>query len=166
MKDLKPRCNNHNLEFVLYIIKNGHKRLIKQCLCCGEKEPGNNYKLNCVKDINSINLFSLDLWNNYKDNQFLIKNLYYESKRLEFEAKNERFEYYKDYMNSEKWKIIRKKVIDKYNGMCFYCKEPGNDVHHKYYDNFGNEPLSDLVLLCRKCHEEEHINNPNLSYVK
>ena len=166
MEEFKPKCNNHNLEFVLYIISNGHKRLIKQCLCCGEKEPGNKYKLNCVKDINSINLFSIDLWNSYKDNQSLIKSLYYQSKRLEFESKNERFEEYVKYMNSEKWQIIRKKVIEKYNGVCFYCLEKGTDVHHLNYDNFGDEPLSDLALLCRKCHKEEHENNPNLSYVK
>lgn len=153
----KPKCINHNLEFVLYIIKNGSKRLIKQCLCCGEKKM-QNYKLNSVNNINSIPLYSLDLWNKYKDNQSLSKSLYYE-------AKKERFEEYVNYINSEKWQILRKQVIKEYNGLCFYCLETANDVHHKSYDNFGNEPLSDLVLLCRKCHDEEHINNPNLRYV-
>lgn len=153
----KPKCINHNLEFVLYIIKNGSKRLIKQCLCCGEKQM-QNYKLNSVKNINLIPLYSPDLWNKYKNNQYLSKSLYYE-------AKNERFEEYVNYINSEKWQILRQQVIKEYNGLCFYCLEKANDVHHKSYDNFGNEPLSDLVLLCRKCHEEEHINNPNLRYV-
>lgn len=153
----KPKCINHNLEFVLYIIKNGSKRLIKQCLCCGEKQM-QNYKLNSVKNINSIPLYSPDLWNKYKNNQYLSKSLYYE-------AKNERFEEYVNYINSEKWQILRQQVIKEYNGLCFYCLENAKDVHHKSYDNFGNEPLSDLVLLCRKCHEEEHINNPNLRYV-
>lgn len=153
----KPKCNNHNLEFVLYIIRNGHKRLIKQCLSCGEKD-GHNCKLNSVKNINSIPLFSLNLWNNYKDNQSLNRRLYYESK-------SERFEEYVKYINSEKWQILRQEVIKEYDGKCFFCWEKGTDVHHKTYANFGNEPLSDLVLLCRKCHDEEHINNPNLRYV-
>jgi len=154
----KPKCINHNLEFVLYIIKNGSKRLIKQCLCCGEKQM-QNYKLNSVKNINEIPLYSLDLWNKYKDNQSLSKNLYYE-------AKNERYEEYVSYINSDKWQLLRKQVIKEYDGKCFFCWEKGTDVHHKTYANFGNEPLSDLVLLCRKCHEEEHINNPTLRYVK
>jgi hypothetical protein len=154
----KPKCINHNLEFVLYIIKNGSKRLIKQCLCCGEKQM-QNYKLNSVKNINEIPLYSLDLWNKYKDNQSLSKNLYYE-------AKNERYEEYVNYINSDKWQLLRKQVIKEYDGKCFFCWEKGTDVHHKTYANFGNEPLSDLVLLCRKCHEEEHINNPTLRYVK
>ena len=27
------------------------------------------------------------------------------------------------------------------------------DLHHRHYDNFGNEALSDVTLLCRKCHD-------------
>lgn len=27
------------------------------------------------------------------------------------------------------------------------------DLHHRHYDNFGNEQIEDLVLLCRSCHE-------------
>lgn len=27
------------------------------------------------------------------------------------------------------------------------------DLHHRHYDNFGNESLSDVTLLCRRCHE-------------
>ena len=27
------------------------------------------------------------------------------------------------------------------------------DLHHRHYNNFGNERVSDVVLLCRLCHE-------------
>lgn len=27
------------------------------------------------------------------------------------------------------------------------------DLHHRHYDNFGNESLSDVTLLCRRCHD-------------
>jgi hypothetical protein len=29
----------------------------------------------------------------------------------------------------------------------------GLDLHHRHYDNFGNENMSDVVLICRLCHE-------------
>src|SRR5207249_4359707 len=29
-------------------------------------------------------------------------------------------------------------------------------VHHLTYDNLGNEPLSDLIVLCEFHHEQEH----------
>ena len=30
------------------------------------------------------------------------------------------------------------------------------DVHHRTYDSLGNEPLSDLTVLCKFHHEREH----------
>ena len=27
------------------------------------------------------------------------------------------------------------------------------DLHHRHYNNFGNEHIEDVVLLCRACHE-------------
>jgi len=30
------------------------------------------------------------------------------------------------------------------------------EVHHRNYDNLGNEPLCDLVVLCKWHHENEH----------
>lgn len=38
-------------------------------------------------------------------------------------------------------------------------EKKAQDVHHKTYDNVGREPLSDLVSLCRECHEKKHIRN-------
>src|SRR5258708_11042478 len=35
------------------------------------------------------------------------------------------------------------------------CDSP-LDVHHLTYDNLGNEPLSDLTVLCKFHHEREH----------
>ncbi len=30
------------------------------------------------------------------------------------------------------------------------------EVHHRTYDNLGNEPLTDLTVLCKFHHEQEH----------
>ena len=137
----KPKCINHNLEFVLYIIKNGSKRLIKQCLCCGEKQM-QNYKLNSVKNINSIPLYSLELWNKYKDNKSFSKSLYYE-------AKNERFEEYSNYINSDKWQLLRKEVIKEYDGKCFFCLRVFYHWHRKlvFLQRGRNQSIFTLFFL-------------------
>ena len=65
-------------------------------------------------------------------------------------------ETYKKYLSSPAWNRKRDLVIERDKGRCVRCCAEGRVVHHKTYDNIGKEPLSDLVLLCEKCHEGEH----------
>lgn len=68
---------------------------------------------------------------------------------------------YKDYLQSNAWKSIRKRVIKRDGGKCTKCGNPPKkhnwlEVHHLHYGNFGCEQLEDLVTLCRLCHVEHH----------
>jgi len=66
---------------------------------------------------------------------------------------------YQDYISSFAWKEKRREVFNHYGQMCQACKLPSKilDVHHKSYKNFGkNEPMEDVVPLCRTCHEDIH----------
>lgn len=64
---------------------------------------------------------------------------------------------YRDYLKTEHWKNIRKLIRKKYNNKCKNCKTSERlEVHHKTYRNIGNELLSNLVLLCRDCHQQVH----------
>lgn len=40
-------------------------------------------------------------------------------------------------------------------GTCWrtYPSAAGLDLHHRHYNNFGNEKLEDVILLCRSCHD-------------
>jgi hypothetical protein len=39
-------------------------------------------------------------------------------------------------------------------GRCAWCKKRGRtELHHKHYDNLGNESAYDFVELCHYCHE-------------
>ena len=62
---------------------------------------------------------------------------------------------YKLYLRSDAWDIKRKKVMERDNNQCA-CGSIAEVVHHKTYLNVGKEPLSDLIALCRKCHEVYH----------
>lgn len=67
-------------------------------------------------------------------------------------------EIYLTYIKSDKWKRKKAKVLDRDNHKCRVCGK-GNcllHVHHMTYDNFENEPLTDLVTLCPECHNIVH----------
>lgn len=68
---------------------------------------------------------------------------------------------YNEYLKSPAWKLLRQDVFDRDGGRCTKCgckPSRGNwlEAHHTTYVNFGNEPLEDLLTLCRKCHVKHH----------
>jgi len=66
---------------------------------------------------------------------------------------------YQEYLQSPVWKSLRSKALKSANYRCQACNS-GNDfnVHHrKYPEVFGTEPVSDLIVLCRKCHKTFHV---------
>ena len=66
------------------------------------------------------------------------------------------------YFTTRQWYVLRRSVIDRCNNICERCgKQKVVDIHHVTYKNLGLEKLSDLVGLCRECHEEKHNKNRN-----
>lgn len=72
-------------------------------------------------------------------------------------------EYYKKYMQSDKWhcKEIDRMCIDDFK--CVMCGRKygqtryGLQVHHVSYKNLGHENIyTDLVTLCGTCHKHLH----------
>lgn len=67
------------------------------------------------------------------------------------------------YLKSLKWSQIKEYVRERDNYTCCQCGRNMSDdlfnlhTHHLTYDRLGNEdPATDLVLMCRKCHTKEH----------
>lgn len=66
---------------------------------------------------------------------------------------------YKKYIQSPKWRKVRKKFFEsKLPKDCFVCFRDDQilDLHHRTYARLGHERLTDLVLVCRDCHNEIH----------
>ena len=86
------------------------------------------------------------------------------------------FKNYDSYIASDLWrKDIRPKVKKKYEGVCQSCKikMQGNGVtqvvHHRKYTeaNMSGESLDDLMLVCKKCHDNAHqINFAGTKYIR
>lgn len=65
---------------------------------------------------------------------------------------------YEKYRSSPAWKRKRDLIIERDKSKCVWCGAEGRQVHHKTYADIGKEPLSDLVVLCGKCHKKVHGN--------
>jgi len=60
---------------------------------------------------------------------------------------------YDKYLETEHWKQKRQETLDWWGHKCCICAAREKlEVHHNNYDRLGNEELSDLVVLCNKCH--------------
>lgn len=66
---------------------------------------------------------------------------------------------YSSYLKSGAWKDKKREWLQSGRPpYCFVCEEPmprdqrGFNFHHRSYENLYNEPLNDLVLLCREHH--------------
>jgi len=73
--------------------------------------------------------------------------------------------YRKKYLWSPHWRTLRQVVLATANFRCQSCSRRGYgrgavrlDVHHLLYDRLGHEKLSDLIVLCRLCHNAFHRN--------
>jgi len=64
---------------------------------------------------------------------------------------------YFKYINGGRWENRREQYWDNHDRDCYVCGEFALELHHRIYDNLGDEKDSDLVPLCEDCHEEVHI---------
>lgn len=68
---------------------------------------------------------------------------------------------YKDYLKTDHWKDVRRRLFQARGRKCEKCKRGKSvslqiDVHHLTYERRGQELLTDLQVLCRDCHNREH----------
>lgn len=65
---------------------------------------------------------------------------------------------YDEYLKTTWWQILRADAMKRARGRCQTCNR--NDiplhVHHRTYEHRGEEPLSDLIVLCEDCHGKLH----------
>lgn len=64
---------------------------------------------------------------------------------------------YKSYLRSDKWNRKREELFKKRGRVCEVCGSDHNiHVHHLTYKRIFRERLTDLKVLCGKCHKLEH----------
>lgn len=83
---------------------------------------------------------------------------------------------YAEYLQSEHWQQRRKKAIAEVGHRCEQCSLPrwvaallydqDLHVHHRNYQNLGDEQDDDLEVLCRRCHDVETFGRSNFREIK
>ena len=67
---------------------------------------------------------------------------------------------YEEYLSTPHWKSIRTEAVQRACGKCQVCSSgTGLEVHHRTYENLGDEKPADLTVLCDKCHDLFHKNS-------
>ena len=64
---------------------------------------------------------------------------------------------YPQYLKSEHWQDLRRRMLKRASFACQLCNSKGRlNVHHRTYERRGQEPYSDLIVLCENCHSKFH----------
>ena len=64
---------------------------------------------------------------------------------------------YKEYIKSAAWHQKRLARLKKDKYTCQKCGDTESlEVHHLTYAHLGDEPMEDLICLCRACHQKVH----------
>lgn len=67
---------------------------------------------------------------------------------------------YREYIASSDWAWRRDRAFEA-SRKCYCCNHKASlrrplDLHHLTYERFGHEPVEDLALVCRPCHDAIH----------
>ncbi len=64
---------------------------------------------------------------------------------------------YREYLQTDGWRATRIRQLQIAHGRCRVCNGADQlDVHHRTYVRLGKERDSDLIVLCRGCHDVFH----------
>jgi hypothetical protein len=72
-----------------------------------------------------------------------------------YKVKYNQKEYRTEYLNSNEWKSLRNQVM-KTKPSCQCCDNIASDLHHMVYRNIVDIKITDLLPVCRDCHNLIH----------
>lgn len=75
---------------------------------------------------------------------------------MKYKVKYTQKEYREEYLNSDEWKNLRNTILSA-QPACQCCGNLATDVHHMVYRNIVDVKISDLLPVCRSCHNELHV---------
>lgn len=94
------------------------------------------------------------------------RDAYYESSHKEYkrfkdwayrQKYNSQIQEYSSYLQTEEWRNLRHKVLNRDNFVCQSCLiKKATQVHHLTYERIYSECAFDLVSICEECHGKIH----------
>lgn len=133
----------------------GRLSYVMQCLCCGVAATS-ALKHSFAQDKTFILPFDEDLADSYfKQRRERYEQLCNEENTKHTNKETDWFTKYNNYLRSPEWQARRQKVLIRDKYLCQACLEKNaTQVHHLSYDHVFNEPLFELVAVCKECHDK------------
>jgi 5-methylcytosine-specific restriction endonuclease McrA len=148
-------CPHRARQLVVRTYANGAASAWEQCTACGQ----------APKAIKSpVPLAELPPWDEG------IRERFAEQGRAELERRRnavaeeratrsvEWWAWYDSYRETPRWQELRHRVLERARGTCEAysdgCTRIATQVHHLTYDHVGDEPIFDLVAICKHCHDK------------
>lgn len=140
------KCDGENV-VVRRKLTNGQLRFGKQCSVCGKWQAIKASTVGCQE----VAEFDESIAEKYRDRRKAIADSEYSDKQEKDRVR------YEAYLSSSEWHDKRQRVLIRDENTCQAClRRPAEQVHHLTYFRIFNEPLFDLVAVCRTCHEALH----------
>lgn len=141
----------HHLEFAKLTCEDGRIQVRKQCFKCFKLWPAaisqSGIDIDRLKDVIK-----------YEDSEKTKERLDLDNRLVEKKKalmRANRFIEMVAYYESKEWRVKANKVLQRDKHTCQAClSEKATQVHHLNYDHFKNEPLFDLVAVCKPCHDK------------
>jgi hypothetical protein len=141
-------CKNHSMEFVRMKTESGSIILKKQCFECGEVS-GSQFKKDLVRNFEELPFIDVLLRSCKDDFNSDVR------RHLKVIENENAWQEYAKYLNSDLWKRKRDAVFKRDNYTCKACEtNKATEVHHLNYENIYDEPLFDLISVCKRCHDK------------
>lgn len=151
-------CSHEQSQATRYLQRNGIRYVRHQCLKCGKSIKGLKTK---ELEKQGQHIEDLPPWNEELARKWMNCRTQYEQTRHPLQAG---LDLYQQYLLSDTWKSKRKRALRRDDYRCqACCAAPAVEVHHKSYQNIGDEPLFELVSVCKECHLQLHQSSPFFS---
>lgn len=160
VEDVEKRfnCKHATTRLTYRVYSNGATHFTEQCVRCGDAVQSVRKDSISVKDRRLAPAFNEKLrrdWRTEKSSAYAERRAHWNSARDQVQI--DRRKQYSEYLKSEKWHDKRQRVLERDGYLCQACrKRRAKQVHHITYERIFDEPLFDLVAICKTCHDHLH----------
>lgn len=151
------KCAHERSRPTRYVQRNGIAYVRHQCLQCGTSVKGPK---GAELEKQGQRMAELPPWDEALARRWMDKLSHFQQTQRPFQA---RLDLYQQYLLSDTWKSKRVRVLQRDDYSCRACANAkAVEVHHKSYLNIGDEPLFELISVCKACHLQLHQSSPFL----
>lgn len=147
------KCECTDRRYVKKTKSNGSIEVRSQCQRCGDAIAVKRASLSPTVDINALPESSDDAKKARSEKMNARRTELASDSQSKKDA--EFWSIYSEYMQSDQWKSRRRAVFERDKHVCQACLiRKAEQVHHLTYQHVFNEPLFDLISVCKLCHDD------------